>query len=119
MKKVLRNSSGAVGLRRQPTPTMINIEITAALAEAKASAVMITEGIYTESGPEYIAAITAIAAAQSRPSPFAALAAENAALVFLAACPEVAMNAINKRIAARAAKSPISDAAARALIGQD
>jgi hypothetical protein len=119
MKKVLRKSSGAVGLRRQPTPTMTNIEITAALAEAKASAVMITEGIYTESGPEYIAAITAIAASQTRPSPFAALAAENAALVFLAACPEVAMNAINKRIAARAAKSPISDAAARALIGQD
>ncbi len=98
---------------------MTNTEITAALAEAKASAVMITEGIYTESGPEYIAAITAIAAAQSRPSPFAALAAENAALAFLTACPEVAMNAIGKRIAARAAKAPISDAAARALIGQD
>jgi hypothetical protein len=119
MKKVLRKSSGAVGLRRQPTPTMTNIEITAALAEAKASAVMITEGIYTESGPEYIAAITAIAASQTRPSPFAALAAENASLAFLVACPEVAMAAINKRIAARAAKAPISDAAARALVGQD
>jgi len=98
---------------------MTTTEITAALAEAKATASMITEGIYTESGPEYIAAITAIAAAQSRPSPSAALAAENAALAFLVACPEVAKAAINKRIAARAAKAPISDAAARALRGED
>jgi hypothetical protein len=98
---------------------MTNTDVTAALAESKASAVMITEGIYTEFGPEYIAAITAIAASQSRPSPAANLAAENAALAFLVACPEVAMAAINKRIAARAVKAPISDTAARALIGQD
>jgi len=98
---------------------MTTTDITAALAEAKATAAMITEGIYAESGPEYVAAITAIAAAQSRPSAAASLRAEEASLAFLVACPQVAMTAINKRIAARAAKAPISDAAARALRGED
>lgn len=94
-------------------------QIQAALTEAKASAVMITENIWSESGPEYVAAITAIATAQTRPTVENKLAAENLSLAFLVACPDVAMAEINRRIAARAAKSTLSNAAQIALAGQD
>jgi hypothetical protein len=94
-------------------------QITSALNEARASAVMITEGIYTESGPEYIAAITAIANEQQHPTPANAAKAEDTAMAFLLARPEVAMDAINKRIARRANRAPLSDAAQRILRGED
>ena len=93
-------------------------QIKNGLNEAQASAVMIAETTFV-SGPEYIAAITAIAQAQASRTPANQLKAEEASFAFLVANPEHAMTLINKRIAARSTAKPLCDAAQRALKGQD
>ena len=93
-------------------------QIQSALTEAQASAVMITESGFINC-PEYIAAITAIAHSQSSPSPANELKAEGESMAFLVANFDYAMASISKRIASRSAANPTSDAANRALSGQD
>lgn len=97
-------------------------EIKTALQGSQASAVMIVESAADASSqPGYIPAIQAIAAAEQYSSPMANAKAEAAAMEFLAANSDKAMEWINARNAARTemAAKPLSAGAQGALRGED
>jgi hypothetical protein len=103
---------------------MTTTDITAALAAAKTSAVMIIEEL---TGPQWGGfdpdalrkAEAAMAKYDRSGSAIDSAAAYKLAGEALATNFDLAMEIINKRIAARAAKAPLASAAACALIGQD
>ena len=96
-------------------------QLTALIAEAKMSPVMVAEQITNYDAPKAVAALQAIAKAEHSANAYDAANATAAANEWIAANPEEARSIIQRRIDARAASAAraLSQGAQRAIRGQD